>query len=397
MDKTFLHVDMDAFFASVEQRDNPVLRGRPVIVGAPPDQRGVVSAASYEARTFGVHSAMPSREAARLCPHAVFLPVNGARYHEVSQQVFRILESFTPLVEPVSIDEAFMDVTGVRQLFGSGPEVAAQVKKRIRRDLLLSASVGVAPNKFLAKIASDLNKPDGLTVVPRTQEGIRGFLAPLPVGRIWGVGKVMRRNLEEAGVSTIGHLQAVPVEQLARIVGRHAAAHLQRLAWGQDAREIELERDEKSISKEHTFPEDCRDPEVLRATLGGLVEDVGRRLRAGGRFAGLARLKLRWQDFKTITRQRPLAPACCDDISLREAAEELFLAERLVKPVRLIGFGVAQLTTHAPEQLSLFPEEGASRKKRESLSRAVDAIRDKLGEESIGSGRARPGSAGPDS
>jgi len=236
--RTILHVDMDAFFTSVEQRDRPELRGRPVVVGAPGDQRGVVAAASYEARRYGIHSAMPSREARRLCPDAVFLPVDGRRYSAASRQVFAILRRFTPFLEPLSIDEGFLDVTGSAALFGSGPQIARRIKDAIARETGLSASVGVAPNKFLAKLASDLRKPDGLTVVPESPEAIAAFLAPLPVGRVWGVGTVTRGRLEAAGIRTIGDLQCAPAARLARAVGRAAADDLARLARGEDAREI---------------------------------------------------------------------------------------------------------------------------------------------------------------
>ena len=384
MHKTFLHVDMDAFFAAVEQHDRPELRGKPVVIGAPPDKRGVVAAASYEARRFGIRSAMPSREAGRLCPHAVFLPPNGKRYGEVSRQVLHILERFTPLVEPVSIDEAFLDVTGARRLFGTGPEIAAMIRKAIRDETGLTASVGVAPNKFLAKVASDLNKPDGLTVVPNSRDGIAAFLAPLPVSRLWGVGKVTEEGLLKAGMRTIGDVQRMPEARLAEIVGQRGARHFLRLAWGEDAREIELERDEKSISREHTYPEDVTSRETVERTLLDLADDVGRQLREAGARAGLARLKLRWQGFKTITRQKPLARPVCDDFTLRAVARELLRAEELVKPVRLIGFGVSSLTRGQGEQLSLFEHEAQSDRRKEKLSRAVDAIRRKFGERVIG-------------
>ncbi|MDA0990535.1 MAG: DNA polymerase IV, partial [Verrucomicrobia bacterium] len=208
--RTFLHVDMDAFFAAIEQHDNPALRGKPVVVGGPADGRGVVAAASYEARGYGIHSAMPSREAKQRCPHAIFLPNNGKRYQDVSRQIFGIFDRFTPFVEALSIDEAFLDVTGVKHLFGPGPEVARQIKVAIHAETGLTASVGVAPNKFLAKLASDLEKPDGLTVVPNERPAIAAFLAPLEVGRIWGVGKVTGAKLATMGIRTIGQLQQTP-------------------------------------------------------------------------------------------------------------------------------------------------------------------------------------------
>ncbi len=387
--RTILHVDMDAFFTSVEQRDRPELRGKPVVVGAPHDQRGVVAAASYEARTFGIHSAMPSREAYRRCPDAVFLPVNGQRYHDVSKQIFAIFERFTPLVEGLSIDEAFLDVTGSKRIFGDGPAMARELKRVIREETGLAASVGVAPNKFLAKLASDLEKPDGLTVVPRSRQGIMEFLAPLPVGRLWGVGEVSRKHLEEIGILLIGDLQSVDAAKLSDAMGKHSARHLQRLACGEDEREVETEHEAKSMSREHTFAHDCRSAETLHEVLAGLVEDVGGRLRAAERFARVAHLKLRWQGFKTITRQRPLERPSCDDFTLREIAADMLNAEPLVKAVRLIGFGVSHMSEEEDAQMSLFDEKEPEVSKREELSRTVDSIREKHGKESIGSGTTR--------
>ncbi len=382
-ERTILHVDMDAFFAAVEQHDHPELRGRPVIVGAPPDQRGVVSTCSYEARVFGVRSAMPSREAYRRCPQGVFLAPNMARYAEVSRQVLVIFERFTPVIEPVSIDEAFLDVTGARRLFGDGEAIARQIRAAVRAETGLTASVGVAPNKFLAKLASELGKPDGLTVVPRDREGIASLLAPLSVGRLWGVGHVLQGTLEGLGFKTIGDLQRAVGRSLASQIGGHTADHLLKLAFGEDPRELALATEEQSISREHTFPRDVRDPAQVRRVLSDLVEDVGSRLRADGRFAGLGRLKLRWADFRTLTRQRPLVPPCCDDHSLRTVAHALFDAEPQVQPVRLVGFGVAGLVVERSEQLLLFDDAAPARDRHEALSRAVDGIRRKLGEESI--------------
>ncbi len=383
MERTILHVDMDAFFAAIEQHDHPEWRGRPVVVGAQPDARGVVAAASYEARRFGIHSAMPSRDAGRRCPEAIFTPVNMARYHDVSRQIFGIFERFTPDIEPLSLDEAFLDVSGAHRLFGPGPEIARRIKATIVAETGLTASIGVAPNKFLAKLASDLNKPDGLTLVPTTRAAIMAFLAPLPVGRIWGVGAVTGAMLNKHGIATIGDLQRIAEPALAAILGRHGAAHLRRLAMGEDARDVAPEREEKRISREHTFPRDCQDAAVIIRLLDDLVEDVARRLRADGRFASVAHLKLRWKDFKTITRQRPLAQPSCDDFTLRHAAQELLRAEPLKQPVRLIGFGVSHLVARSESQLSLFPDAPAAPERRERLSHTVDAIRRHHGTESI--------------
>ncbi|MEI6972064.1 MAG: DNA polymerase IV [bacterium] len=383
MKRVILHVDMDAFYASVEQHDHPELRGRPVIVGSPPDQRGVVSAASYEARRFGVHSAMPSREAGRLCPNGVFVTPNMGRYEEVSAKVFSIFERFTPFIEPLSLDEAFLDVTTVMRIFGDGPSIARQIRAAIKAETGLTASAGVAPNMFLAKIASDMNKPDGLTVIPTDPAAIRAFLAPLPVGRLWGVGKVMRTTLERAGVHTIGDLQAMSEAVLARTTGRGAAGFFKALAAGIDDRELETARQEQSISREHTFDTDEKDRAVVEQVLNELVEDVGQKLRSLGRHSSGVQIKLRWKGFETITRQKKLPRPVEDDFSLLAGARELFAKERLIKPVRLVGFGVYALCSQVERQPSLFDDTGPSDRKKVTVSRTIDAIRRKFGSGSI--------------
>lgn len=386
--KTILHVDMDAFYASVEQLDHPEYRGKPVVVGSPPDKRGVVSAASYEARKFGVHSAMPSREAGRRCPNAIFVPVNMSRYLEMSEYVFSIFEKFTPYIEPLSVDEAFLDVTGSRRLFGNGPEVAAKIRQKISQDTGLCASIGVAHNKFLAKLASDMDKPDGLTVVPSTPAKIKAFLAPLSVSRIWGVGRVTRRLLEAHSMRTIKDIQEIPLRRLSEIVGAGYAEHLAALAVGNDSRELEMERERKSYSREHTFDEDCTDQEEQERILCQLVEDVGSQLRAAGTYAKTLRIKLRWENFETITRQRSLSAAACDNTTLRETAMDIFLSQRVLRPVRLIGFGASNISDHPTDaQLGLFDTRSQSLKHRESLSRVIDEIRTRFGDDSISTGR----------
>ena len=380
---TILHVDMDAFFASVEQRDHPELRGRPVIVGAPPDQRGVVSTCSYEARKFGVHSAMPSREAYSRCPQGVFLPPDMARYAEASRRVMEIFGRFTPFVEQVSIDEAFLDVTGARNLFGDGVEIARKIRAAIRDELRLTASVGVAPNMFLAKLAGEINKPDGLTVVPEGRDEIIAFLAPLDIGRLWGVGRVMKEALLSRGYRVIGDLQRADPARLAMQIGGNAANHLLALAFGEDTRELAMETVEQSISREHTFLHDTADKARVRRALAMLVDDVAGRLRADGRYAGVARIKLRWSDFRTITRQRPLSPPANDDMALRDAAFALYDAEPQPLPVRLVGFGVAGLVAERVEQLSLFDSPAPAHDRQEGVSRAIDRIKDLLGPRSI--------------
>jgi len=381
--RTILHIDMDAFFASVEQLDNPALRGKPVIVGAPRDKRGVVAAASYEARAYGVHSAMPSREAGRLCPEGVFVPPRMERYEQASRHVFSILERFTPLIEPLSIDEAFLDVTGATRLFGTGPEIARKIRAAIGSETGLTASVGVAGNKFLAKLGSEMNKPDGLTIVPTDPDGIRRFLAPLPVRELWGVGEVTCRTMEEAGLLTVGDLQRASVDQLAGVVGRRAAEDFKALAAGDDDREVELEREDKSMSRENTFDVDCSDYGLVESTLLDLVDNVGARLRDDGRYAELAKVKVRWKGFETITRQKALVPACCDDFGLREAAMALWKSVDASRPVRLIGFGVSRLLPSVSRQMGLFGGHVNGVFKRETLSRTVDGIRRRFGQNAI--------------
>jgi nucleotidyltransferase/DNA polymerase involved in DNA repair len=294
--RAILHVDMDAFFASVEQRDNPEWRGKPVIVGAGPHERGVVSAASYEARQFGVHSAMPSRTAYRLCPQGVFVHPHMQKYSDASRRIMKILESFTPLVQPVSIDEAFLDVTGAIKEFAEALTIGRRIKDEIRRQTQLTASVGIAPNKFLAKLASDLNKPDGLTMI-QEEEKTR-ILEPLPVSKIWGVGKVTEKQLHELGIQTIGDLQRFSIDELRARMG-NAAEHLHALALGEDDRQVHTEEETKSISSEHTFDEDTTNQDQIKRCLLEQAEEVGTRLRREHRAARTVQLKLRYGDFTT--------------------------------------------------------------------------------------------------
>jgi len=378
---------MDAFFASVEQHDHPELRGKPVVVGAPPDQRGVVAAASYEARKYGIHSAMPSRTAYQKCPHAVFVSHNMARYKEVSSQIMRIFESYTPLVQPLSIDEAFLDVTGAQRLFGDGKTIAEKIRRDIREQTGLTASVGIAPNMFLAKLASDMDKPDGITLVPFEQGAIEQFLAPLPIGRMWGVGKVTQKKLLSLGITTIGKLQHYDFKVLERAVGTRAAQTFSQLACGIDERGIVLETKDKSISNETTFKKDVDDRGMIEATYKRLIDKVGGRVRKAGYFATTVHLKIRWSDFSTITRQTKLPIPSQDDITLREAGMTLLREHLANRPVRLIGFGVSGLAeTDEPQtvQLDLFAAPDTTlHKKRNRLSRAADAIRNRFGTNSI--------------
>lgn len=373
--RTIVHVDLDAFFAAVEQRDHPELRGRPVIVGGGPTDRGVVSAASYEARAFGVHSAMPLRTAAALCPNGVFLPVRGAVYAAVSREIMAILHRYTPLVEPVSIDEAFLDVTASLALFGPGEAIARQLKAAIRAETGLTASVGVATSKLVAKIASDLRKPDGLVVVPPGEEA--AFLAPLPVERLWGVGPRTAAVLRECGVQTIGDLVALPDALLERRLGRHGPV-LRLRALGIDPEPVVPRRPPKSISHEHTFDVDTADPEVIEATLLALAEGVAGRLRASGARAGTVAVKIRDARFRTITRQVRLAEPTDLAESIWRAALELVRPEVRGVRVRLLGIAAEHLETAT--QLGLFD---ASLERRRRLERAADELRRRFGRRAV--------------
>jgi nucleotidyltransferase/DNA polymerase involved in DNA repair len=383
--RVILHVDMDAFFAAIEQHDRPELRGKPIIVGAPPDRRGVVSTCSYEARKFGVHSALPSRTAARLCPTGIFLPVRMDRYREISRQIMALFERFTPHIQPLSCDEAFLDVTGAQRLFGSGPEIAQKIKDAVCQETGLTCSVGVAPNLFLAKIASDLEKPDGLTVVPFSEEEIPHFLAPMPIQRMWGAGRKTQALLQKHNLHTFGDLQKVDPDKLAEWIGPTAASAFYRRAFGRDERSVETDTAEKSISNEVTFGEDLENPSDVEAALMDLADKVGGRLRKAGFYASTAQIKIRWRGFSTITRQQRIDPPCCDDFTLRESAMELLRKEGVHSPVRLIGFGVSGLrTTPNTPQMDLFQSPDSKRSgKREALSRAVDAVREKFGRKSL--------------
>jgi DNA polymerase IV len=377
MTRAILHVDMDAFYASVEQRDHSDLRGKPVIVGAGPQERGVVAACSYEARKFRVHSAMPSRTAYRLCPRGIFVRPDFPKYRQVSKQVMAILGNFTSLVQPISIDEAFLDVSGAVKQFEDAVEIAPRIKAEIRKQTELTASVGVAPNKFLAKLASDLNKPDGLTVI--TEEERVQVLAPLPVAKIWGVGKVTEQRLQDLGIRTIGDLQQFPVDELRRRLG-NVAEHLHSLALGNDSREVETDEETKSISSEITFDQDTADIDQIKRCLLEQAEEVGERLRREKLAARTVQLKLRYADFKTLTRRKTLSKPTQDGMIMYQVAERLLEAEGIQgKRIRLIGVGGSNLVR--PEvQGELFDHKD---EKRNQLAKAVDDLRAKLGPDAV--------------
>lgn len=375
-----LHIDMDAFYASVEQRDNPSLVGKPVIVGGSAESRGVVAAANYEARKFGVHSAMSAARANRLCPHAVVIRPRIDYYAKVSRQIRDIFEQFTPLVEPLSLDEAFLDVTGSESLFGNSADIGRQIKQRIRSELNLTASVGVASNKFVAKIASALKKPDGFVVVEAGE--IQAFLDPLPVGRLWGVGKVTDQVFERLRVRTIGQLRQMPLARLSELFGA-SGEHYWKLANGIDDRRVVPDRESKSISSETTFAEDIADIEVLRTWLVELVEQVARRLRRHDIKGRTVELKVRFADFKTITRSLTLSKATNITQELLDAGVEL-LTKRLPEgkqSIRLLGFGVSKLDGSGKSQQSLFDQP--DRERHQELDRVADQITEKFGKLAI--------------
>jgi DNA polymerase-4 len=373
--RTIIHADMDAFYASVEVLDAPQLRGRPVIVGGDPDARGVVSAASYEARRFGVHSAMPLRTAHRLCPDGVFLPVRPERYREVSEAVMRVFASFTPMVEPISLDEAFLDVTASRAAFGSGEEIGRTIKRRVRDEIGLTVSVGIATNKLCAKVASDLRKPDGLVIVPPSGEA--AFLASLPIRRLWGVGPAAAEALRDFGVTTIGQLAALPPTTLRRRFGKHGTDLAERAA-GIDPSPVVPWMAPKSVGHEHTFDHDVVGDAALEATLLDLADSVAGRLRRHDLAARGIQLKLRYEGFDTITRQAILPRPTREGRPIYEAAVALLRRSRSAsRAVRLIGVTAIHLTD--AEQLTLF--DGASKESR--LEATIDDVRARFGDAAI--------------
>ncbi|MFB0507684.1 MAG: DNA polymerase IV [Thermodesulfobacteriota bacterium] len=378
--KAIIHLDMDAFYAAVEVLDNPSLKGKPVIVGGS-QKRGVVSSASYESRKFGVHSAQPIATAMRLCPHGVFLPVRMSRYEEVSEQVFEIFYQFTPLVEPLSIDEAFLDVTGSVRLFGPPEEIAQMVKGAVFEEIGITVSAGVAPSKFVAKIASDLRKPDGFTVVP--EEKVKAFLEPLPIEKLWGVGKVTQEALALLSVRTIGDLSRLTLEVLERNFGKHGT-HLHLLSQGIDDRDVEVSQEVKSIGHEETFADDLLDMEAIRRELLSLAIRVSRRLRRHGIVGKTVTLKVKYHDFVQVTRSETF-PEVTDDGGeiFRRCCGLLNKTEVGKRPVRLLGISVSHLLAQEEKgQLSLF-QARFTPPQRKRLNLALDRISEKFGEDGI--------------
>jgi DNA polymerase-4 len=368
-----LHVDMDAFFVSVELLERPELRGKPVVVGGQPDQRGVVSAASYEARKFGIQSAMPLRTAGRLCPTATFLPVRHDLYVEYSDRIAAILERFSPIVEMASIDEAYLDLTGTERLHGPPLAAAQKLHHAVRSETGLPCSLGLASTRLVAKVASDQAKPHGLLWVPRGAE--EAFLAPLPVRRIPGIGKVTEAALKSLGIETVGRLGTLSAEDLGRAFGEWGAA-LYRKARGEDAYEFVVDAEPKSISHNRTFGHDTGDRELIGSTLSWLCQKATKRLRDAGLWARTVTLTLRYRGFETVTRAKTLRePSSLDSIFLAEL-RSLFDAHWTGKELRLVGVALTGFT-HAPGQMDLL--DAGCGEKRERLARAADRLRDRYG------------------
>jgi len=393
--RAILHVDMDAFYASVEQRDRPELRGQPVIVGGT-SNRGVVAAASYEVRAFGVRSAMPIREALRRCPHAICVSPRMSVYRDVSHQVFAIFHEYTPVVEGLSLDEAFLDVTASLALKGDAVTIARAIKNQIRANTQLAASVGVAPNKLVAKIASDLEKPDGLTVV--TAANMSAVLDPLSVRRLPGLGRKLGERVEAAGIATLGQLRAASDTVLWPIFGRDSQRMRER-ASGIDERPVMSEWDEKSISAEETFFADLADHGRMQAEVLRLADRASQRMRAQNLAAGCVQVKIRRADFTTFTRQKRFEPSTTDSRTIASIAAELlaaWLGEQPRAKVRLLGVGVNHL--HAADQMDLFaaPGQGAGSAAATPLDATVDLIRERFGNLAVRRGSALPEARGAD-
>jgi DNA polymerase IV len=379
--RSILHVDMDAFYASIEQLDDPAHKGKPVIVGADPKGgggRGVVAACSYEARKFGVHSALPISRAWKLCPQGVYVRPRMARYVEVSKQVMEVFRRYTSLVEPLSIDEAFLDITGSTALLGAPEQVARSVKTEIHNTTGLRASVGLAPNKFLAKIASDLKKPDALVIVE--EKDVANFLRDLPISRLWGVGPKTAQRIHEMGYRTIGELAAVSREEMIRTLGS-LGEHLFHLSRGIDDRPVVPDWEPKSIGTETTFDEDTDNREHLLRTILELSDHVAERLRKDGYRAGKVTLKLRYSNFSTHTKQMSLDRHLQTGEEIAKIARSLFSQFPLNRKIRLIGVSAGDLHSDSEpsQQLSLFADSND----KEKLSHTVDEIKKRFGTDSL--------------
>lgn len=378
--KQIIHLDMDAFYPSVEVLDNPSLKGKAVIVGGG-KERGVVSSASYEARKFGVHSAQPIAKAIRLCPNGIYLPVRMSRYKEISDKVFAIFNRFTPLVEPLSIDEAFLDVTGSTRLFGRSIDIAKKIKQAVVEEIGLTASAGIAPSKFVAKIASDMDKPDGLTVV--LPDEVRSFLDPLPIKKMWGVGKVTQRTLSYLNIHTFRDLSQTSLKVLEKEFGKYGLK-MHQLSMGIDTRDVEPYHNAKSIGNERTFTEDIICLDLAQKELLSLANKVAHRMRKHNVEGKTVTLKVKYSDFVLVTRSVTLTDASDDEFEIyRQTCDLLKKTDVGRRAIRLLGISVSQLNFLGPgDQLNLFDENKDS-KKMKKLHRALDSLYEKHGKKSV--------------
>jgi len=368
-ESTILHVDMDAFFASVEERDNPALKGKAVVVGT--GVRGVVSAANYEARKFGIHAAMPVGRAKRLAPHAIFVPPNMSRYSEVSSHIMEIFRSVTPLVEPLSLDEAFLDVTGAKRLLGDGREIAKQIRAKVEASEGITCSVGIATTKFIAKLASGRCKPNGMLEI--AEDRVLEFLHPLPVNAIWGVGPKTNEELQKLGLRTVADIANTPRQTLIRALGEAAGASLYELSWGRDYRDVEPEEVDKSISAAETFDSDTEDQEIVLRELLRLTEKATYRMREKDFSARTISIKVRFADFKTISRSKTVPLAISATHEVFEVVKALFLGLKLDRArIRLVGVSLDGLEDgiDASEQLILGERENGWRQATAAIDKA---------------------------
>lgn len=380
-------MDLDAFFASCEQQQHPEYQGRPVVVGAQPGQRGVVAAASYEARRFGIRSAMPIAEAYRRCPNAVFVRPDMDRYREYSRQVFDILETLAPRIETASIDEAYMDVTGLEKLVGTPETIGREIKQRIHTETGLTASVGIGPNRLIAKLGSDYRKPDGLTVI--TPEQVLDFLAPMPVSNLRGLGRQTQKIFDRLGIRTVEQLRATPRQRLQQHLGHKAAASFSRQALGIAPDVIQTRQGRKSISKETTFGTDVQDNTRLRDTLRRLCADVAKTARREGLSGSVITLKIRFAGFETCTRQYKRSTPTHDERDILKTAWRLFLHGKLPdKPVRLIGIGISDWEKGQPTQTDLFAQP-AHQEDNKRILNTIDAVSEKFGKHLLQVGLSR--------
>ena len=377
---TILHVDMDAFYASVAERDDPSLRGKAVVVGA--GARGVVLSANYAARKYGIRAAMPVGRAKRMAPHAVFVTPDHQRYSEVSAKVMEIFDSFTPLVEPISLDEAFLDVTGARKLLGTGREIAVEIRRQVEASEGITCSVGIAPSKFIAKLASGHCKPNGILEIPADR--ILNFLHPLPVNAIWGVGPKTAETLERLGLRTVADIANLPRATLIRALGQASGSSLYELAWGRDYRDVTPNEPDKSISAAETFAQDIDDPEEILQEFLRLTEKAAARLRENGYYAKTISIKVRFADFSTISRSKTLPLPIDSTHDIYEIAKSLYLALNLDRArLRLVGISLDNLSEAAPEQLLL----GSREKGWREADTAIDRAKLRFGRGSVRPGR----------